>query len=65
MAALHPSPPFEELTFKEGFWILHDLNSTNGVLVNDTRLDKGAKKMLHNGDLLTIKNYEPAMQDVP
>jgi adenylate cyclase len=43
-----------ELTFKEGLWIVRDLDSTNGIKVNDTRLDKGAKKVLHNGDVLTL-----------
>src|SRR5947208_3307971 len=53
-----------ELTFKEGFWILHDLDSTNGVMVNDTRLDKGAKKVLHNGDLVMIAKRTFAIQYV-
>ena len=43
-----------ELIFKEGFWILHDLESTNGVMVNDIRLDHGAKKVLHDGDVVSI-----------
>ena len=43
-----------ELTFKEGFWILHDLQSTNGVVVNGVRLDHGAKKVLHDGDIVSI-----------
>jgi pSer/pThr/pTyr-binding forkhead associated (FHA) protein len=43
-----------ELTYKEGFWILHDLNSTNGVKVNDIQLDHGAKKVLHDGDVITL-----------
>jgi pSer/pThr/pTyr-binding forkhead associated (FHA) protein len=43
-----------ELTFKDGFWILHDLNSTNGVKVNDIRLDQGGKKVLHDGDVISI-----------
>ena len=53
-----------ELTFKEGFWILLDLESTNGITVNDRRLDKGAKKMLHNGDLLTIAQRSYTIQYV-
>ena len=43
-----------ELIFKAGFWILHDLESTNGVTVNDVRLDHGAKKVLHDGDVVNI-----------
>jgi hypothetical protein len=40
-----------ELTFKDGFWIIHDLGSTNGIKVNDTKVDK---KLLHPGDTITI-----------
>jgi adenylate cyclase len=43
-----------ELTFKEGLWILRDLDSKNGTKVNGTRLDSGAKKVLHNGDSITV-----------
>jgi adenylate cyclase len=48
-----------ELVFKDGLWIVHDLDSTNGVWVNDSRLDRGAKKVLHNGDVVSIagRNY--------
>jgi predicted component of type VI protein secretion system len=51
-----------ELTYKEGFWILRDLDSTNGILVNDIPVDKGAKKMLHNDDILTIAQRSYAIQ---
>jgi predicted component of type VI protein secretion system len=49
-----------ELSFKEGLWILRDLESTNGVFINDERLDRGAKKLVHNGDVITIaqRSYE-------
>lgn len=43
-----------ELTYKDGLWILRDLDSTNGVFVNDARLDTGAKRVVHNGDNITI-----------
>ena len=52
-----------ELTFKEGLWILRDLDSTNGVKINDDRLDCGAKRVLHNGDVVTPQptmRYSPA-----
>src|SRR5438105_14007933 len=51
-----------ELTFKLGLWILRDLDSTNGVKVNDDRLDKGAKKLLHNGDVVTIAQRSYTIQ---
>ena len=40
-----------ELSFREGFWIVQDLNSTNGVKVNGDRVQK---KVLHSGDAVTI-----------
>ncbi|MBM3996462.1 MAG: FHA domain-containing protein [Planctomycetes bacterium] len=43
-----------ELIYKEGLWVVHDLNSTNGVTVNEHRLDKGASKVLHHGDCVGI-----------
>ena len=40
-----------ELEFKEGFWSVRDLNSTNGIKVNGERTDF---KWLMPGDTLTI-----------
>ena len=40
-----------ELTFKDGFWFIRDLDSTNGTKVNDTRVHK---KVVRTGDMLTI-----------
>lgn len=40
-----------ELTFKEGYWTIRDLNSTNGLKVNGQRV---MKKLLHPGDELLI-----------
>ena len=40
-----------ELTFKNGYWYLRDLNSTNGVKVNGVRVQE---KMLHPKDRITI-----------
>ena len=40
-----------ELTFKDGLWIIRDLGSTNGIKVNDMPVQK---KVLHNGDLVSI-----------
>jgi adenylate cyclase len=46
-----------ELTFKEGYWSVKDLNSTNGIKVNGRRVDQSALKP---GDKLTIgkRNYQ-------
>ncbi|HMF12502.1 MAG TPA: FHA domain-containing protein [Gemmataceae bacterium] len=40
-----------ELTFSDGYWIVRDLNSTNGIKVNGQRV---MKKLLHPGDELMI-----------
>ncbi len=40
-----------ELSFKNGFWIVRDLGSTNGVKVNGIRT---LSKVLHDGDKVTI-----------
>ena len=43
-----------ELTFKDGLWILRDMDSRNGTLVNDIRMDSGTRKIVHSGDILTL-----------
>jgi pSer/pThr/pTyr-binding forkhead associated (FHA) protein len=40
-----------ELTFKEGHWILRDLDSTNGSKVNGMHVQK---KILHSGDVISF-----------
>jgi pSer/pThr/pTyr-binding forkhead associated (FHA) protein len=40
-----------ELTFKDGFWILRDLDSTNGTKVNGQLVHK---KVIRNGDTIKI-----------
>src|SRR2546421_9714852 len=40
-----------ELTFKDGYWYIRDLNSTNGVKVRGLRVQQ---KLLHPGDDITI-----------
>jgi adenylate cyclase len=40
-----------ELTFRNGYWYVRDLNSTNGIKVNGVRV---LEKMLHPKDKLTI-----------
>ena len=40
-----------ELSFKDGLWIIRDLDSTNGVKVNGEHI---TKKILHNGDVITL-----------
>ncbi len=40
-----------ELSYRDGFWWIRDLNSTNGIKVNGMRVPK---KMLQPGDTITI-----------
>jgi adenylate cyclase len=40
-----------ELSFRDGYWYVRDLNSTNGIKVNGTRVQQ---KLLHPGDTITI-----------
>lgn len=40
-----------ELAFKDGFWVVRDLNSTNGIKVNGERV---LKKLVLPGDTVTI-----------
>jgi adenylate cyclase len=40
-----------ELTFRSGYWYIRDLHSTNGIKVNDMRVDR---KLLHPGDKISI-----------
>jgi pSer/pThr/pTyr-binding forkhead associated (FHA) protein len=57
-----------ELTFRSGYWYIRDLHSTNGIKVNDLRVDQ---KILHPGDkisigkrLFTIQYSLPANQNL-
>ncbi len=40
-----------ELTFRDGYWLIKDLNSTNGLKINGMRVQQ---KLLHPGDEITI-----------
>ncbi len=40
-----------ELSFQEGFWLIRDMGSTNGIKVNGIRVPK---KVLHPGEKITI-----------
>jgi pSer/pThr/pTyr-binding forkhead associated (FHA) protein len=41
-----------QLMFHDGCWFVQDLNSTNGVKVNGSRIHQ--RKLLHRGDEITI-----------
>jgi len=48
-----------ELAFKEGIWILRDLDSTNGVKVNGVTV---LQKLIHTGDVITIAKRNFTLQ---
>ncbi len=48
-----------ELSFKDGYWYIRDLNSTNGVKVNGMRVQQ---KLLHPGDEITIAKRRYTLQ---
>jgi adenylate cyclase len=43
-----------QLMFRKGYWYIRDLNSTNGVKVNGTRVQE---KLLHPGDEVSIGKH--------
>jgi adenylate cyclase len=51
-----------ELNFRNGFWYIRDLGSTNGVKVNGMRVDK---KLLHPGDSITIAKRTYTIEYTP
>jgi adenylate cyclase len=48
-----------ELAFTDGWWILRDRNSTNGVKVNDVRV---SEKVLRPGDTISIAKQKYVIQ---
>jgi adenylate cyclase len=40
-----------QLTYRDGYWHIRDLGSTNGIKVNDIRVQE---KYLHPGEYITI-----------
>jgi pSer/pThr/pTyr-binding forkhead associated (FHA) protein len=48
-----------ELVFREGYWRIRDLNSTNGVKVNGLRV---TEKLLHPGDEISISKRRFTIQ---
>jgi len=55
-----------QLVVEDGYWYVRDLQSRNGVKINDVRIDKEQQRRLDPGDTLAIAKhkyrveYEPA-----
>jgi pSer/pThr/pTyr-binding forkhead associated (FHA) protein len=54
-----------ELVFRDGFWLIHDLKSTNGMKVNGERMQKGGKRFLAPGDTITIAHHDYKIEYTP
>ena len=53
-----------ELIYKNGYWIVRDLNSKNGMKVNGERVQPGGKKALSPGDTIAIAKRQFTIQYV-
>src|SRR5260370_30231423 len=53
-----------ELNFKNGYWVIRDLDSKNGMKVNGEKVESGGKKALFPGDTITIAKREYTIQYV-
>jgi pSer/pThr/pTyr-binding forkhead associated (FHA) protein len=51
-----------ELFFQDGYWIIRDLNSTNGVKVNGVKV---LETVLHPGDTISIGKKEYTIKYTP
>lgn len=51
-----------ELSYRDGYWIIKDLKSTNGIKVNGSRV---LKKVLQPGDTITIAKRTYTIQYTP
>jgi predicted component of type VI protein secretion system len=55
-----------QLAVEDGYWYVRDLQSRNGIKINDVRIDKEQQRRLDPGDILAIAKhryrveYEPA-----
>ena len=54
-----------ELNFKNGYWVIRDLDSKNGMKVNGDKVESGGKKALFPGDTITIAKRQYTIQYVP
>jgi pSer/pThr/pTyr-binding forkhead associated (FHA) protein len=53
-----------ELSFRNGYWVIRDLGSTNGMKVNGDKLQPNGKKALSPGDTIKIAKREYTIQYV-
>lgn len=53
-----------ELSFRNGYWVIRDLGSKNGMKVNGDKLQADGKKALAPGDTITIAKRDYTIQYV-
>jgi len=53
------------LTVEDGYWFVKDLNSRNGVKVNDVRLKGDARKRIDPDDVISIAKHKYEFKYVP
>jgi pSer/pThr/pTyr-binding forkhead associated (FHA) protein len=53
-----------ELNYKNGYWVIRDLDSKNGMKVNGEKVKLGGKKALFPGDTITIAKRQYTIQYV-
>ena len=53
-AVTRVSRPHARLTRRDGAWFIEDCGSTGGTFVNSAPLDRGARRELHDGDLVEL-----------
>jgi len=53
------------LMIDEGYWFVRDLNSRNGVKVNDVKLEPESRKRLDPGDKLSVAKHHYQVSYVP
>jgi adenylate cyclase len=54
-----------ELSFKNGFWYIRDLDSTNGIKINGEPLARGGNKIVAPGDTLRIGKRDYKIEYTP
>jgi pSer/pThr/pTyr-binding forkhead associated (FHA) protein len=54
-----------QLMVEDGYWYVRDLQSSNGIKLNDIKLDKGASRRVDPGDILSIAKHKYRVEYEP
>lgn len=47
-----------QLTIDSGYWYVRDMQSSNGVKINDVRIEKGGTRRIDPGDILAVAKHK-------